>query len=201
MLKCLFCPTEQEHLSREHVFPAALGGTLELEDAVCTICNNDFSKFEQALARELAPVRFLLQIPDRRGEVPRVEATFETATKKYKARLEGKGTLVMKPIVTEVVGETGKREFEHRFITARQREKLENEAKEKGKQIIEMGPGEPEQGEVHFGGELECIGSSDGLRTVAKIAFIGLAYKAGTVLGVRLKIDFWRLDHWPKASI
>src|SRR5258706_4204240 len=22
-----------------------------------------------------------------------------------------------------------------------------------------------------------------------------------TLLGVRLKIDFWRLDHWPKASI
>src|SRR5258706_13933130 len=99
MPKCLFCPTEQERLSEEHVFPAALGGTLELENAVCTVCNNDFSKFEQPLARELRPIRFLLQIPDRRGEVPKVEATFETATKKYEARLEGKGTVVMKPIV------------------------------------------------------------------------------------------------------
>jgi hypothetical protein len=182
MPKCLFCPTEQEHLSQEHVFPAALGGTLELDEAVCTRCNNYFSTFEQPLVRELAPIRFLLQIPDRRGQVPRVEATFETATKKYEARLEGKGTLVMKPIVTEVVGETGKREFEHRFITPRQREKLEKEAKEKGREIVEMGPGEPEQGEVHFGGELECFGASYGLRTAAKIAFIGLAYRAGTIL-------------------
>src|SRR5258708_277083 len=125
MPKCLFCPTEQERLSEEHVFPAALGGTLEVKHAVCTPCNNGFSKFEQALVGELAPVRFLLQIPDRRGEVPRVEATFKTASKEYEARLEGKGTLVMKPIVTEIVGETGKREFEHRFITPRQREKLE----------------------------------------------------------------------------
>jgi hypothetical protein len=182
MPKCIFCLTEQEHLSKEHVFPAVLGGTLELEDAVCTPCNNDFSKFEQALARELTPIRFVLQIPDRRGDVPKIEATVKTAHKEYEARLEGNGKLVMKPIVTEVVGEAGKREFVHQFITARQKEKLEKEAKEKGLEIIETGPGEPEQGEVHFGGELKCIGSSEGLRTAAKIALIGLAYRAGIVL-------------------
>lgn len=182
MPKCIFCPTEEGHLSQEHVFPAALGGTLELDNAVCTSCNNDFSKFEQMLAQELAPIRFVLQIPDRRGEVPRVEATVKTASKEYAARLEGNGKLVMKPIVTEVVGETGKREFVHQFITARQRQKLEQDAKEKGLEIIETGPGDPEEGEVHFGGELRYIGSSEGLRTAAKIAFVGLAFRAGVVL-------------------
>jgi hypothetical protein len=182
MPKCLFCPTEQEHLSQEHVFPAALGGTLELPNAVCTPCNNDFSTFEQVVARELAPIRFVLQIPDRRGEVPRVEATVKTAHREYGARLEGKGKLVMKPIVTEVMGDAGKREFVHQFITARQKQKLEQEAKEKGLEIIETGPGEPEEGEVHFGGELRYLGSSEGLRTAAKIAFVGLAYRAGVIL-------------------
>jgi hypothetical protein len=122
MPKCLFCPTEQPQLTDEHVFPAALGGTLVLKNAVCDVCNHGFSEFEQRVASELAPIRFLLQIPDRRGKIPTVPAVFRTATKEYEARVEGKGKLVMKPIVSEVVGDTGKREFVYRFMTARQRE-------------------------------------------------------------------------------
>jgi HNH endonuclease len=117
MPKCLFCPTEQATLSNEYVFPAALGGTLELQNAVCTNCNNDFSKFEQPLIRELAPIRFLLQIPDRRGNVPQVDATVKTAAKEYEARLKSDGTLVMKCIVTEVLCESGKKEYVHQFLS------------------------------------------------------------------------------------
>jgi hypothetical protein len=179
MPKCLFCPTEQHHLTDEHVFPAALGGALILKNAVCDVCNHGFSEFERRISLELAPIRFLLQIPDRRGKIPTVQAVFKTATKEYEARLEGKGKLVMKPIVTEVKGETGKREFVYRFMTARQREKLEAEAREKALELVEEGPGEPETGEVHFGGEFGYIGTPDGLRTAAKIAFVGMAYKVG----------------------
>jgi hypothetical protein len=182
MTTCLFCPTEQKQLTDEHVFPAALGGTLILKNTVCDACNHGFSEFEQRLSCELAPIRFLLQIPDRRGNVPRVEATFKTESKEYRARLEGRGKLVMKPIVTEVVGETGKREFVYRFMSARQREKLEAEARQKGLELIEEGPGEPEIGEVHCGGDFRYIGAPEGLRTAAKIAFIGLAYRAGGAL-------------------
>src|SRR5713226_2015781 len=59
MPRCLFCGQEHEKLSAEHVFPAALGGNLELRDGVCTKCNNDFSEFERALVKELVPVRLL----------------------------------------------------------------------------------------------------------------------------------------------
>ena len=150
-----------------------------LKNAVCDACNHRFSEFEQRVALELAPVRFLLQIPDRRGKIPTVPAVFRTAGKEYEARLEGKGKLVMKPIITEVVGQTSKREFVYRFMTARQREQLEAEAREKRLELIEEGPGEPETGEVHFGGEFRYISAPEGLRTAAKIAFIGMAYKVG----------------------
>ena len=56
---------------------------------------------------------------------------------------------------------------------------MEAESRKKGFEIIETGPGEPEEGEVHFGGELKYIGSPEGLRTAAKIGFVGLAYRAG----------------------
>ena len=42
-----------------------------------------------------------------------------------------------------------------------------------------MGPGDPVTAEVHIGGDLMVIGSQDGLRTAAKIAYVALAYMFG----------------------
>src|SRR6266576_1439965 len=182
MPQCIFCLKEFEQLTNEHVFPAALGGVLVLKDSVCVVCNNGFSKFEQPLAEELAPIRLILQIPDRRGEIPQAAATVKTKDKEYAARVTGDGKVQLKPIVTEVVTNEGKKEYLHKFATERQKEKLRKEAKEKGGEFIETGPGEPELGEVHLGGELEAIGSEAGLRTVSKIAYVGLAHVAGVKL-------------------
>jgi hypothetical protein len=179
MPKCVFCPNEENPLSEEHVFPAALGGALVVEDCVCTSCNNGFSKFEQPLIREMAPLRFILQIPDRYGKLPYAEATAKTETKEYDARVMPDGSVQLKRIVTKIVKPDGKTEYLHQFLTERQRERLEAESKEKGWQLIQEGPGELEQAEIHIGGELEVIGSRDGRRTVAKIAFMGLAFRAG----------------------
>lgn len=179
MPKCLFCPHEEDPLTEEHVFPAALGGVLVVENSVCSGCNNGFSKFEQPLISELAPLRLMFQIPDRYGKIPYAEATVKTTSREYEARVMGDGKLQMKRIVTEIVTQDGKREFLHQFLTGRQREKLEKEAIEKGLRLIQEGPGEPQRGEVHLGGELEVIGRPEGLRTVAKIAYMGLAFRAG----------------------
>jgi hypothetical protein len=188
MPKCLFCqrvveePTAEDRFTDEHVFPAALGGVLVVVDGTCGKCNNGLSKVEQPLAEELTPFRFLLQIPDRYGKVPHTEATLKTAEKVYEGRVRGDGTVQPKPIVTEEKGEGGAREFVHRFITARQKEKLQRLAKEKGQQLIEMGPGDPVTAEVHIGGDLRVIGTQEGLRTVAKIAYVGLAYITGVTM-------------------
>ncbi len=184
MPQCIFCLKEFEELTDEHVFPAALGGVLVLKDSVCAVCNNSFSKFEQPLAGELVPIRLILQIPDRRGEIPQVAATVKTQDKEYAAKVTGDGKVQLKPIVTEVMTTEGKKEYWHKFATERQKERLRQEAKEKGRQFIETGPGNPEQGEVHLGGELEAIGSEAGLRTASKIAYVGLAFRAGTKLAM-----------------
>jgi hypothetical protein len=49
-------------------------------------------------------------------------------------------------------------------------------------ELIESEPGNPEQAEVHVGGELEFIGSAGGLRTASKIAYVGLAERAGAIV-------------------
>ncbi len=186
MPQCLFCLREGEgeaiHFTDEHVFPAALGGTLTLKDGSCDGCNHGNSRFEQALAVELTPIRMLLQIPDRYGNVPHTAATIITPEKTYDGRVKGDGTVVVKPVITEEKNEKGEREFVHRFLTENQKDKLRAQAKEKGQQLVETGPGNPVRAEVHVGGDLMVIGSPEGLRTVAKIAYVGLAHLAGVRL-------------------
>ena len=183
MPQCLFCLREGEgdavHFTDEHVFPAALGGNLVVKDGTCDKCNHGNSKFEQALAIELTPIRMLLQIPDRYGKVPHTAATLVTPEKTYDGRVKGDGSVVVKPLITQEKNEKGEREFVHRFLTDAQRENLREQAKEKGQQLVELGPGDPVTAEVHIGGDLMVIGSSEGLRTAAKIAYVGLAHLVG----------------------
>ena len=94
----------EAELTDEHIFPAALGGTLVIENGSCTTCNNGCSKFEQAVATELTPLRNLLQIPDRRGEVPHTHATVKVGEKEYEGRVAGDGRVQLKRVVTELVG-------------------------------------------------------------------------------------------------
>jgi hypothetical protein len=124
-------------------------------------------------------MRMLLQIPDRYGKVPHTSATIITPEKTYDGRVKGDVSVIVKPLVTEEKNEKGEREFVHRFLTNSQKEKLRAQAKEKGQQLIETGPGDPVTAEVHIGGDLMAIGSPEGLRTAAKIAYVGLAHLVG----------------------
>lgn len=183
MPQCLFCLREGEgdavHFTDEHVFPAALGGNLVVKDGTCDKCSHGNSKFEQALAIELTPIRMLLQVPDRYGKVPHTAATLVTPEKTYDGRVKGDGSVVVKPVITQEKNEKGDPEFVHRFLTDVQKEKLREQARKKGQQLIETGPGDPVTAEVHIGGDLMVIGSPEGLRTVAKIAYVGLAHLVG----------------------
>ncbi len=148
MGSCLFCLREYPGLTGEHVFPAALGGNLVLGNSTCADCNNGSSKFEQPLVTELAPIRLIFQIPDRYGQLPQVDATVTMRDAEYDARVKRDGIVQLKPVVTELTGRDGSREFSHQFLTDRAREKLRQEAEDKGYQIIESGPGSPEQVDV-----------------------------------------------------
>lgn len=188
MPQCLFCLRQGEgdgvHFTDEHVFPAALRGNLVVKDGTCDKCNHGNSKFEQALAIELTPIRMLLQIPDRYGKVPQTAATLVTPEKTYDGRVKGDGSVVVKPVITQEKNEKGEREFVHRFLTDAQKEKLREQARKKGQQLIETGLGDPVSAEVYIGGDLMVIGSPEGLRTVTKIAYVGLAHLVGVKVAV-----------------
>lgn len=183
MTLCLFCLREGPDAIRftdEHVFPAALGGNLIVKDGSCDTCNHGNSEFEQKLAVELAPIRMMLLIPDRYGKVPSAAATFVTPAETYNGRVKSDGDMLLKRHVTQEINDKDEREFVHRFVTEKQKQKLRRDATKNGQKLIETGPGDPVIAEVHIGGELMVVGSQAGLRTAAKIAYVGLAHLVGS---------------------
>ena len=111
MPRCIFCGDESDKLSSEHIFPAALGGKLELKNASCTACNNGFSKsFEQAIATRLKDFRYIFQIPDRYGKVPELFAKAEVEGKQLDVKLLQDGKVQLKPerVVPGLVGKPRK---------------------------------------------------------------------------------------------
>lgn len=183
MPPCLFCLRDEEgdaiRFTDEHVFPASLGGGLAVKDGSCEACNHGNSKFEQALASELKPIRMLLQIPDRYGVVPSSQVTIITPAQTYNGRVGGDGKVEVTPLVTQEQNEKGEPERVYRFLSDEGKEKLRARAKIRGQQLIEIGPGEPITAEVHIIGDLKTIGEQSGLRVVAKIAYVGLAHLVG----------------------
>ncbi len=152
MPQCLFCLHEGEGgsvcFTDEHVFPAALGGNLTVRDGSCDACNHGNSKFEQALAGELTPIRMLLQIPDRYGNVPHTAATIITTEKTYDGRVKGDGSVLVKPLVTKEKNEKGQREFVHRFLTDRLKEKrarVSNPPSQAAEPVVKCGYGSSDE--------------------------------------------------------
>jgi hypothetical protein len=184
MPRCIFCGDESDKLSREHIFPAALGGKLELKNASCTACNNGFSKsFEQAIATRLKDFRYIFRIPDRYGKVPELFAKAEVEGKQLDVKLLRDGKVQLKPEYTITVRD-GAKEIINYHVTEQQREKLLQEAKEKSLELIEESvPGA--EAEVSISGMLDFIDQPDMLRTVAKVAYAALASHAGTEFALR----------------
>jgi HNH endonuclease len=186
MPRCLFCLRESDELTAEHVFPAALGGSLVVR-GTCIECVNDkksFSKeFEQPFAVELAPLRNILVIPDRYSKIPSVAVKAEVNEKELDAKVLGDGTVRLTPVVTVIRGEDGGvKEIVFEHVTDRKKEDVRREAAEKGYELIESEPCAEQKAEVSMSGTLKLIGEPEGLRLATKIAYTGFA--------LRLKPDF-----------
>ena len=55
--KCIYCGSTQEPLTREHIIPLSLGGSLVLPRATCHTHANTTSTFERSIARVMYGVQ------------------------------------------------------------------------------------------------------------------------------------------------
>ena len=68
-MACIFCRGEED-LTDEHVFPAFMGGELQVRDGSCKTHNAKFAVDEGVLKAATTPLLNLLQIENRYGVVP-----------------------------------------------------------------------------------------------------------------------------------
>lgn len=65
--KCIYCGEEKEKLTKEHIIPYALGGTMILHDASCEECRKITSQYERnPLSENWSEVRAYLDYPSRK---------------------------------------------------------------------------------------------------------------------------------------
>lgn len=65
--KCIYCGEEKEKLTKEHVIPYALGGTIILHNASCEECRRVTSQYERnPLSENWREVRAFLDYPSRK---------------------------------------------------------------------------------------------------------------------------------------
>ena len=177
MPRCIFCLTENEKLTDEHVFMAAIGGKLTVNGS-CVQCNNALNKaFEEQMARRLAHFRRIVRTTNREGELPTIDVKVEVNGKELDAKLMPEGNTQLKPVFTTFVKD-GVKEVIGEHLTEKQKAQMREKAKEGGWELIEeTTPGR--QADGSFSGELEFIDSPEMLRTVVKVAYTALALRMG----------------------
>ncbi len=177
-MSCIFCKTENE-LTDEHVFPAALGGRAELKAGTCKDCNNKFSRaFEEKINRAFIPIRNILFIPDRRGEVPRVCAQVVVEGRVRRARILPGGKLQIPPMKFNVDTSSG-REVIYRAFSVEDETTLLANLKARGIEVETAPSGSSSTVEGEFEWQASILTSESAFRTIAKIALIGFAHQFG----------------------
>jgi hypothetical protein len=150
-----------------------------------------FSKeFEQPFAVESAPLRNILIIPDRRGNVPSVAVKAQVNGAELNAKALGDGTVQLAPVPKVIRGEDGAvKEVLYEHLTDHKREELRREAAEKGYELIESEPRAEQKAEVTISGTLELIGEPEGLRLATKIAYTGFGFRLKPEFAIRNTSD------------
>jgi hypothetical protein len=96
--------------SKSHTLPEALGKSSPLENVVCIHCNGAFNKrVEEKLIKKMAPIRNMLAIESKRGDIPAIKTTLSFMGQEVKTSCVKPGDLEKKMFVFEgIKGKDGK---------------------------------------------------------------------------------------------
>ena len=134
-MPCMFCGSELD-LTSEHVFPAFMGGELEVHDGSCSSCNGQFATWEGEIKKQTALLLHLLQIQNRYGDIPnaRVDVKIRGMDVEGLSGLrEPDGTINHRDKVQENVKSDGKKHREGFFVSEESAEKFIAKARQEVK--------------------------------------------------------------------
>ena len=179
-MSCIFCRCN-ENLTDEHVFPAFMGGRLEVRRASCKKCNRAFGVVEAAIKAATTPVLNLLRIKNRDGKVPNAPLHAQIHgldLKNVPAFMDGNGEIRLLDYVKETVTDDGRRLRQGFFVTQKADEKFAARNRGKGR-LIKRGVPKQIVIEATYTQKVMFALSLEARKVAAKIALTAIAFKYG----------------------
>ncbi len=120
------------------MFPAFMGGKLEVKNGSCSRCNREFGVIEAAIKNATAPLLNLLKIKNRRGVVPNVPLKANIRgldMKNLPAFIDGAGEIQLQDTVTPSTTPDGRIIHHGFFLTKKGGDKFVQRALAKGRRL------------------------------------------------------------------
>src|SRR3989442_1026694 len=193
-MACMFCRSELD-LTREHVFPAFLGGELTVPDGSCKRCNGEFGRWEAAIRDSTKFLLNLLQIENRNGEAPtaRVEVKIRGMdVKGLFGKREADGTISLSDVVVPSVKPDGKKHREGFFISKESAERFIERSRARGEKTTELPVPEEIVLDASYTQTLPFVFTLEARKVAAKIALASIAYKYRVAYSLSPQFDALR---------
>jgi hypothetical protein len=193
-LPCIFC-SSPDNLTDEHVFPAFMGGELEVKDGSCMQCNREFGLAEAQLKEPITPLLNLLQISNRYDVVPnsQLQANIRGLDlKNPPAFMNGKGKIILSDFVRTSVGEDGRLVHQGFFLTRETGKRFAQRGRAKGLRVIEREVPTEIVIEATYTVTLPFAFSLSARKVAAKIALAAIAHELGCGFALTPQFDFLR---------
>jgi len=193
-MPCIFCASE-ENLTAEHVFPAFMGGKLEVKDGSCKRCNAEFGLTEAELKEPITPLLNLLQISNRYDVVPNAQLQANIRgldLKSLPAFMDGKGQIILSDFVKTSVRDDGRLLRQGFFLTREAGDRFVERARAKGLQVIPREVPTEFVIEATYTVTLPFAFSVAARKVAAKVALTAIAYQFGYDFALTSQFDSLR---------
>ena len=193
-MPCIFCRSE-ENLTDEHVFPAFMGGKLEVLKGSCSRCNGEFAVAEGKLKDATTPLLHLLQIENRYGIVPNATVNAEIRgldMKNLQGFIDVDGQIKLFDRVAETTTEDGRKLRRGFFMTKGAGDKFVERARAKGLEVIEREVPKEIVIEADYTLTMPFAFSVEARKVAAKIALAAIAYEYGIPFALSPQFDSLR---------
>jgi len=175
----MFC-WSKEKLTREHVFPAFMGGELTVPDGSCERCNGEFGKLESKLRDNTKFLLHLLQIENRDGEVPTARVDVEIRGMNVEGLFgfrEAGGMVNLSDVVLEGIKEDGKKHRQGFFVSKESAERFIERSRARGEKTTELPVPEEIVLDASFTQTLQFAFTLEARKVIGKIALASIAHE------------------------
>jgi hypothetical protein len=193
-VSCIFCHAE-ERLTREHVFPAFMGGQLAVPNASCETCNGILGVAEAVIRDATVPLLNLLRIENRDGRVPNAPLRADIGgldLRNLPAFMDGNGEIRLRDFVRDTVTADGRQLRQGFFVTREAGERFAERNRARGGEVIPRDVPQEIVIEAEYVQDTMFAFSVEARKVAAKIALTAVAFNYGVPFALSPQFDLLR---------